>query len=582
MEKSLKPNLKLLRHSAVELLAIAVCTLFPKAQLISGEETTLGFYYDFFFPEPLLADQLSIIEERMRDLIRQDLPIKKMEMTKRSALELFKYHKQDLKTILLKGHAETLVSICQIGQFYDWAESPFVDTTKQIGVIKLLRSTLSSISLPGRSKVPVTRIEGIVFAEQKSLKQFLKRIEAAQTVDHRLLGQEMRLFTECQEESWPGCWMFLPKGTLLRRIFIDWWHREQQIHKYQEVFTPSLVKRKSPSQLSMSVDLAGFCYPLAATKAPFHALLFKSKQPSYQELPIRYSEYSEVYDPCKESQLWGLLRPRIFTLDQAFLFCTHDQVLTELISSLQFIDENFKILGFETQWHMIGKNPSSVGSARKWDESQDILKQAITRCGLSCAPENEESLSDEEGVSYGPRVELHFKDALGRSWKGPYLSIDVYHPEKFGLCYEAEEARLLPPLMIQRSIFGSIERLIAIMIEHYAGILPLWLTPEQVRIIPVGEKNAVFAREVKSDLEQAGFRASIEYSQESLGARVHAAEKEKVPFTLVVGDKEEKNKTFSLRKYAQQDVQESISLGSFLELLKEEIKNSEARSSILG
>lgn len=560
--------LKPLRHSATELLAMAVSTLFPKVQLVSGEATALGFYYDFFFHESIGQEQLPFIEERMFDLIRKDLPIKKLEMMRKNAIELFKHHQQDLKVVLLKANVETLVHICQIEQFYDLGLPPFVKSTGQIGVIKLLDISNFTVSLPGRPNLSLTRIQGTAFPDKTSLKQFLKIAEAAKERDHRLLGKEMNLFT-LFEETCPGCWSWLPKGAKIRELLLDWWRQEQNRQKYRLVSTPQWVKTQAvenPQAPLLRLESEGQTYAACSSKALSHALIFKSKLHSYRELPIRYCEYNEFFDLSKEGHLWGLLRARAFTADSAYVFCTSEQVLKELISSLQFIDKTFKMFGFETHWHLMTKNQNSKGFLKKWEESQDSLVKALQACGLNY------TLEKENKSLYGPRLEMRFADALGRKWKGPYIYIDMHHPERLGLHYQGQDDRMHAPTMVGWSMFGSIERLTAILVEHYSGKLPLWLAPEQVRVIPVTDKNAEYAAQVYEQIEEGGFRVNVDYRKENLGFKVHAAEKEKVPYMIIVGGKEEKNRSLTLRRYLQEEVQEGIVLEKFFELLRSEIE----------
>ncbi len=566
-------TLKILRHSASELLALAVSSLFPKVQLVSGEATSLGFYYDFFLSESIDVNQLPFIEERMRDFMRQDLPIKVMEMMRKNAIELFKHHHQNLKVALLKANVETLVHICQIGHFYDLGYPPFVKTTKQMGAIKLINIDHIPVSLPGHPSLTLTRIQGTAFPDQASLKQFLKKAEEAKHRDHRLLGKEMHLFTTF-DETCPGCWSWYPKGALIREILLDWWRNEHRSQKYQPVATPNLMKPNAADSQSLLVNFDNKPFSLCSTKAPSHALLFKSKLHSYRNLPIRYCECSEFYDPIKETHLWGLLRARAFTTDSVYAFCTLDQVLNELTSSLQFIEKIFRMFNFETHWHLISRNSGSMGSLIKWDESLDSIIKALKRCNLKY------TLNGEGKALYGPKAEMYFTDSLGREWKGPYIYIDLYHPEKFGLHYQGSDDCMHVPVMIGRSMFGSIERLIAILVEHYAGVLPLWLAPEQVRVIPVTDKSMEYAAQVFNELEQSSFRASIDNRKENLGAKVHAAEKEKVPYLIVIGEKEEKNKTITLRRFLNEEVQEGIKLGQFLEQLSSEVSGSKKQRSV--
>lgn len=556
-------ELKTLRHSAAELLAIAVWSLFPKVQLVSGETTALGFHYDFFFPDPINEEQIPFIEERMRDFMRQNLPIKNMEMMRKNAIELFKHHRQDLKVALLKANVETLVHVCQIGQFYDLAYPPLVETTQQVGVIKILDITKLNVSLPQHPQISLTRIQGTAFLDHGSLKQFLKRAEAAKHRDHRLLGREMNLFVTF-DEACPGCWFWYPKGTILREILINLWRQAYDQQHYQKVATPHLVKVDllNDSQLSLSFEREGLPYTVCSSKAPLHALMFKSKLRSYRELPLRFWEFGEFYEPAKEGSLWGLLRSRTFTVEGAYLFGTPEQVLPEIISSLQFIDKTFKIFGFEIQWHLRAKSANNKKPLEQWKESQDILIKAIKQCGFNYA------LDEEREALYGPTLEGHFMDAIGREWKGPYIYIDLYHPKKFKLRYQGQDDRMHVPMMVGRSLFGSIERLVAILVEHYSGRLPFGLAPEQVRVIPVADKNGEYAKKIAQEIEKAGFRATVDHHRENLGVKIHAAESEKVSYMVICGDREEKNETVTLRTYQQEKGQEGIELENFLSLLK--------------
>ena len=561
-------KLKTLRNSAVELLAIAVCSLFPKTKLVSGEATSLGFYYDFFLPEPISSEQLPFIEERMRDFMRRDLPFKTMEMMRKNAIELFRHHGQDLKAVLLKAEVETLVHVCQIENFYDLGYPPFVETTKQIGVFKLLDISPLTVSLPGRPNLSLTRIQGTVFPDQTSLKQFLKMSEAAKLRDHRKIGKEMGLFTAF-DDTCPGCWSWYPKGTIIRELLLDWWRHEHQQQKYQQVSTPNLLMPHVLDNIHppfLCFEPEGQSYDLSPTKAPLHAMIFKSKLHPYKELPIRYCEHGQVYDHSKEKHLWGLLRSRVFTTDSASIFCTQEQVLNELISSLQFIDKTFKIFEFETHWHLIAQNQNSLGiSKKRWEESQNSLVKALKMCGFNY------TLEDEGQALYGPTIEVRFNDALGREWKGPHVYIDLHHPEKFGLHYQGQDNRMHVPVMVGRSMFGSLERLIAILIEHYAGKLPLWLAPEQVRVITATDKNVTYAAQVYSQIEKAGLRVHMDTRKENIGAKVHEAENERVPYVIVIGDKEEKNRTIAVHRHLQEGTQEEIALENFLEQLNSEV-----------
>lgn len=553
-----------IRNSASKLLAVSVLSLFPKAQLVSGEVTDLGFYYDFFLPDPIGEKQLPFIEERMRDFMRQDMPIKVMEMMRKNAMELFKHHRQDLKVVLLKENVETIVHVCQIGQFYDLGYPPHVESMNQIGVIKLMNISTFKISLPGRPNITLTRIQGTAFPDAKSLKEFFKRVEEAKKRDHRQIGKEMQLFSQ-EEELSPGGWFWLPKGMILKETLLDWWKKERVQQKYQFVSTPVLLKKHIDNEGGALLESGGTQYHLAATKAAMHAALFKSKLRSYRDLPVKYSEWWESYDPGKEGLQWGLLRAKSFITEASYTFCSPDQLINELISSLQFIDKIIKIFAFEVNWHLVVKNRYPVKSKKNWEESQANLVKALKACGFSY------TLDNEGKAPYGPIVEVRFKDALGRAWKGPSLYIDLYHSEKYGLHYQGLDDQMHATVMIGQSMFGSLERMVAILIEHYVGVLPLWLAPEQVRVIPVADKNAEYAAQVYAEMRQAGFRVGLDSHKGNLGVKIHAAENERVPHMIIVGDKEMLDKTVTLRQYQQETLISGVAAENYIRQLRSEI-----------
>nr|NGY95781.1 Threonine--tRNA ligase [Neochlamydia sp. AcF84] len=555
--------LKTLRQSAAELLALAICSLFPKAQLFQGEATDLGFYYDFFLPEAITHEQFLYIEERMRDFMRQSLPFKPMEMMRKNAIELFKHQGQTLKVILLKACAETLVHVCQVGEFYDWVAPPFVETTKQVGAFKLLEVSSFKVSLPGRPNLSLTRIQGTVFSESYSLKQFLKKREIAKQCDHRQLGQQMNLFT-ILDETCPGCWTWYPKGVILREILLNWLKAEYQRQGCQWVTTPTLVKQPfadSIEPLTLRFEAEGLDYALCASKASLHASLYKSKPHSYQELPLAYAEYAEFYNQGKEIHQWGMLRSRSFHADQSHIFCGAEQLLDVLISSLQFINKTIKVMGFGIQWHLIVKSRKYKKLPKKWEESQASLVRALDVSGFKYV------IDKEPQEYYGPAIEARFTDILGRDWKSSCIYIDLYHPDKMGLSYPGQDGKIHAPVMVGRAVLGSIERLTAILLEHYAGNLPLWLVPEQIRIIPEMNKNFDYAIQVFEEIEKAGFRVSMDDSTHNVGLKIQAAHYEKIPYLVRVGDKEEENRTVIFKKYQQESVQEEV-LNKFLEQLK--------------
>jgi threonyl-tRNA synthetase len=451
-------SLETIRQTLANLLAIAISTLFPKVQLVSGEATEIGFFYDFNFNESLTVSQLSLVEERIHDLMRQELPIKEMEMMRKNAMELFKHHKQDLKVALLKTSDEDFVNVCQIGPYYDLSNAPLSDSTKKRGVFKLLSIKTYKRSLPGRQNLTLTRISGTAFHDTADLKEFLKVVEAAKEFDHRTVVKDMGLLTTL-EETCPGCWSWLPKGALLRDILLDWAKAESAKQRFQPVVTSNLLRSKYLSfpEIAFSGEDS---YPLAADKTLQHAAVFKSKDRLSSELPFGLYEVGQFFDDYRRTDEYGLLKARTYSADAATLFCESDQLDKELISSLQFINKVVNIFGFEAHWILTVKSRNVQSTSRKWKEAENSLVNAMKASGIDYA------LDNDEKAYYGPSVEVRISDALGRQWAFSYVSIDIYHPEKLGLYYQTQDKEALAPSMVSRSLFGSLERLVALLIEN--------------------------------------------------------------------------------------------------------------------
>lgn len=567
--------LQKIRQSAAELLAMAVCDLFPGALLVEGDATDIGFYYDFIVEQPLDERGIPLIEERIRSLIKAALPFKVTEMMRKNAIEFFRFHDQDIKAEMLSQSDSTLVTVVKIGEFHDLCDGEVVALSNEVGAFKLLEIAPATLPLPDGESLEVVRIQGTAFDNPQTLKKFLKLAESAKRRDHRTLGKEMGLFTTFDDAA-TGAWFWLPKGIFLKEQLLSLLRSSHAAQHVQLLSTPrfvkpSLLKKGGRCQLPAEVanifpsfSIEGADYVATPTISPLHALVFKGKLRSYRELPVRYAESAEVYTLGKEARLWGMLRARAYTVDMTHIFCSKEQVYDEMISSLQFIDKTVKIFGFEHHWYLVPPGKKYCGTAESWGKCLELMGKALNECGMDYT-------RDEEGNGfYGPRAEMRLVDALGREWKGPYVGIDFNLPAKMGLRYQGADDEMHVPMMIVRSLFGSLERFVAILVEHYGGLFPLWLAPEQVRVIPVGEKNVEGARQVLAKVQQEGLRATIDCSSGGLGSKIHAAEVEKVPYMLIVGEKEEKSGLITVRSCNRSGTNSGMSLETFLTQMKQE------------
>ena len=530
-------SLNTIRRTAVEVLAYSVVDLFPGVQIIEGKVTDIGFHYDFLLEHPLTDEALPLIEERMRGVAKEQIPIETMDMMRENAMDFFKHHKQPLKIDEAANRPENIVQIWKMGTFYDLCYPPFGHDSSDAGMFKIFK-------IVSNNETGVVRISGTAFANKQDLKYFIKKQEAAKKRDHRILGTEMRLFTEDQE-NFPGYWSLLPKGAKIREILLNLVHLEDKRRGVHPVLTP-----RAPN----------------ASVFKQHALLFQAEPHSYRELPIRFSEIVEFAQPVKDDDLWGMFRSRSYTIDTEHVFCTQKQVFEEIISFLQFINKTVNIFGFEYHYNLRTRGQKCLGTVERWNRAIDWMVSGLQTAGV-------EYTISKEGMS-GPRLEVRLLDPLGREWVGPSLSIDIISPDQLNLRYQESDGSMQVPAMMTRSVFGPLERFIALLVENFSGVFPLWMAPEQVRILPVSEKYIAYADKVREGLESAGIRVGTDYRQDPLGGRVHSAVQEKCPYMLIVGDKEENSGTVKVRTW-KQDNNETVNLESLLAQLQGEIETKE-------
>lgn len=561
--------ISVLRQSAAELLAMAILELFPETLLVGGESTDQGFYYDFLPSQPVNELALPLIEEKMRAIIKQNRPIKVMDMMRENASSMFLHRGQPLRADAISQSQDNIVEIFQVADFCDWCPGPFISETGEIAAFKIISIEEARHFFPEEGETSVLRLTGTVFREAAAFKKGVKAAEMAKRRDHRVLGREMELFS-AKDEAGIGYWFWHPKGTLLRETILRLWEDELRQLGFQQIKTPLIVRtnlvKKGEGKGSIPAgthSLEGSEYALRSGFTSLHALFYKSTLHSYREFPLRFAESGELFFERKRGQLWGLHKSRGVTGDISHQFCTPEQVGEGLISSLQFIDKIIKILGFEYRWYLSSRGQKFAGTLANWENGLDWMQKAFNTCGLSFTTELFST------TFAGPSAEARLIDSLGREWKGPKIEINFNCPERFGLRYQGPDDEMHVPIMLaMQTFFPSLDQLIAILIEHYNGIFPLWMAPEQVRILPIAERNIQYSEEIRDILVKETPRVYIDTRNDQLKTKIHAAEREKVPYILVIGDKEEKKKKVSVRSCSQNELISEVFLEDFIQTLQ--------------
>lgn len=548
-------SLSALRQSAAELLACAFLDVFPGASLAGGGTTEFDFYYDFIAEQPIDEQAIPWLEEKMRALIKQGIAVRTLEMMRENAALFFEHRGQNVLADTIRTAPENIVPIFQLGSFYDYCPPPYIQISSEIAAFKLLEIESDGV---------LKRVRGVVCRDKYSLKKNVKAIAAGKKVDHQRLGQELDLFRLDREIN-PHTWVWLPKGTLLRNILLKLWEEEHRNLCFKLVTTPpliqhSLVAKTDPN--SSPIVVQGMEYNIPTSLAPVHAQLFASTAYTYRDLPVRLAECAYTLKKQPE-HLWGVLESRLVYADSAHLFCRSNDVAHELISSLQFINKITKMFSLECNWHLRECGERFSGSANAWVKGLESMRQAFDHCGIPYANEK------QEGVAHGPMAEAHLIDSLGREWKGPKISIDFHLTERFNLRYEDADGIMKRPVLLVRSLFGSLERLIALLIEHYAGHFPFWLAPEQIRVIAVSSEINCYAKNIATQLNSQGFRATISDRHEPLGLQIKEAERAKVPYMIIVGEKEEKQQLINVRSETDQHRVQGTTLAAFIREMQE-------------
>lgn len=538
------------RHSSTHIMAQAVKEVFPMAQLAIGPAIEDGFYYDFAFERPFTPEDLDKIEARAQSILQADLSFQRMEMPKQRAIEFFKERGEMLKVEILEAIEEDRVSLYRQGDFIDLCRGPHVPSTGRVKAFKLLSS--AGAYWRGDERNPMLqRIYGTSFPSRAELDAHLAKLEEIKRRDHRKLGKELDLIT-IQDEIGPGLVLWHPKGALVRLLIENFWREQHLRQGYELVYSPHVARLelwKTSGHLDYYRDnmfaamkLEGGDYQLKPMNCPFHIMIYKSHLRSYRDLPIRYGELGTVYRYERTGVLHGLLRVRGFTQDDAHLFCRPDQIEEEVARVLDFTFFVLRTFGFsEFEVYLSTRPEKAVGSPEHWVQATGSLEAALKGRGVAYR------LDPGEGVFYGPKIDIKIKDVLGRAWQCSTIQVDFNSPERFDLTYAGEDGKAHRPIMIHRALMGSIERFFGILLEHYAGAFPTWLAPIQARVLCITDTQRAYAESVRAQLEAAGLRAEADLRNEKVGFKIREAEKAKIPYMLVVGDREMAAGTLSVR-----------------------------------
>jgi len=566
--------LDVLRHSTAHLMAHAVCELFPGTKIGVGPSTEDGFFYDFLREEPFSLEDLSAIEKKMEEIARKNVPIEKLILPKKEAIRIFREMSQLLKVELIEEKGDKEVTCYRQGSFIDFCLGPHLPSTGLIKHFKLL--SVSGAYWKGDEKgQQLQRIYGTAFFSRKELEDYLQLLEEAKKRDHRKLGAELDLFS-FNEDLGPGLVLWHQKGAAMRRIIENYWWEEHLRDGYDFLYTPHLAKldvwRKSGhtefyNAMYPPILMEGVEYELKPMNCPFHIMVYKSRQRSYRELPLRWAELGTVYRNERSGVIHGLLRVRGFTQDDAHIFCRADQLEGEIKRVLFLALRLFKTFGFEEYEIFLSTRPEKyVGKIEDWDKATAALEMALKNASLQF------HVDEGEGVFYGPKIDIKVKDALRRSWQCTTIQLDFNLSERFDLQYVGEDGNFHRPFLVHRALLGSLERFFGILIEHYNGNFPLWLAPVQVAVVPIAERHEDYAASLEKRLRENGVRSQVDLRREKVGYKIRDAEIHKIPLILIVGDKEVAQGSASLRVHTQGDKGE-VSIQEFLEKVKELDKN---------
>lgn len=536
-------------HTSAHVLAQAVKRLYPDTKCAIGSAIENGFYYDFEFSFPFSEENLKEVEKEMRRIVKESLSLQVFEKTKTEAIEYMKKIHEDYKLELIRELEDNeKISYYKQGDYEEFCAGPHISNVCQIKAIKLL--SVAGAYWRGKESNPMlTRIYGISFPKASELEKYLHMIQEARERDHRKLGKELKLFLLL--DAGPGFPFFLPKGLILKNLLIDYWREIHERNGYKEISTPIMLTKELWEQsghwdhyrenmYTTEIDHADFA--IKPMNCPGGMLVYKSEVHSYRDLPLRMGELGLVHRHEKSGQLHGLMRVRCFTQDDAHIFMREDQIADEIQGVMRLIDEVYQKFGFSYEIELSTRPENSIGSDEEWELATNALEKAVQGMNRPYV------INEGDGAFYGPKLDFHLKDSIGRTWQCGTIQLDFQLPQRFHIEYIGEDGEKYRPIMLHRVVFGSIERFIGILTEHYAGKFPAWLSPVQVKILPISDKYIDYAKEVEIFLKEKKIRTELDDRDEKLGYKIREARIDKVPYMLIIGDKEQRNRTVSVRK----------------------------------
>ena len=570
-------KLSVMNHSCAHLLAQAVKHLYPKAMFWVGPVIDSGFYYDIDLGDEVIKEEdLEKIEKEMKKISKDGKRIVRHELSKSEALEMFKDDPYKIDLINRMDENDTVISCYTQGDFTDLCRGPHVDTVKELKYFKLLKVSGAYWKGDANNKM-LQRIYGVCFDTEEGLKEYLDLLEEAKKRDHKKLGKELDLFMI--SEYGPGFPFFLPKGMIIRNELENFWYKEHTKEGYDFVKTPIMLNKElwevsghwynyRENMYTSEIDEKTFA--IKPMNCPGGMLVYKNSLHSYKDLPLRIGELGQVHRHEASGALNGLFRVRTFTQDDAHIFMREDQIESEIVRLINFIDRMYKIFGLTYDIELSTRPEEKyIGSIEIWNKSEAILEKACHEAGHDC------KINPGDGAFYGPKLDFHIKDSLGRVWQCGTIQLDMNLPERFDLTYVDKDGSKKRPIMLHRVIYGSIERFIGILIEHYAGAFPTWLSPVQVNIIPVNnEYHLEYANSLMNKLKELDIRCEMDDREEKLGYKIRESQTKKMPYTLVIGDNEKNEDKITYRKYGHKDT-ETVSTDEFIKMILEEIKNKE-------
>ncbi len=564
-----------LRHTAAHILAQAVKRLYPKAKLAIGPSIDNGFYYDFDVEEAFTMEALEKIEEEMRKIIKEDLKLERSVMSRAEALDLMDEMEEPYKKELINDLPEDEeLSFFKQGEFIDLCAGPHVVSTSKVKAFKLL-SVAGAYWRGSEKNKMLQRIYGTAFSKKSELEEYLNILEEAKKRDHRKLGKELKLFTIMEEG--PGFPFFLPKGVVLKNKLIEYWRELHKKYGYVEIETPMILNRElwetsghwhhyKENMYTVNIDEQE--YAIKPMNCPGGMLVYKSEVHSYRDLPIRAGELGRVHRHELSGALHGLMRVRAFTQDDAHIFMLPEQIKDEIKGVVKLINEVYKRFGFKYKVELSTRPENSMGTDEEWLLAETSLQGALEEMNM------EFKINEGDGAFYGPKIDFHLEDSLGRTWQCGTIQLDFQLPQRFDLNYIGSDGEKHRPIVIHRVIFGSIERFIGILIEHFAGKFPTWLSPVQVKILPIAEQYNNYAKAVKNRLEDNNIRVEMDVRAEKIGFKIREARNERVPYIIVVGEKEEASQSIALRSRKGGD-EGNLLLEEFVRKISQEINNKE-------